>query len=179
MKKLLFAAISLAALPWVMGCGQPAAQHGADPLVDVRSDEFAVEPIDAAVDLGPPPHPKPKPAPHPTPKPPPHPKPIGPVPKGHFQPYAGHPYSGGMHGAWAKHWLGHHYHGKYYFYGVYMNTWRGYTFRVWNERWLYWSPEDYCWYRYDEVLQVFIPLNPDGTDAIDTAPPPPPPPPDK
>ena len=30
---------------------------------------------------------------------------------------------------------------------------------------------DYCWYRYDEVLGVFIPVNSDGTDAIDTAPP--------
>jgi len=134
-----------------------------------------MEPVDPAAEpgLGPPPHPKPKP--------PPHPKPIGPAPKGYFLPYAGHPYHGGMYGAWAKHWLGHHHHGHYYLYGVYLNTWRGYTYRVWNERWLYWSPEDYCWYRYDEVLGVFIPLNPDGTDAVDTAPPPPPlpPPPDK
>jgi hypothetical protein len=109
---------------------------------------------------------------------PPHPsKTFGPQPKGYFKPHPGHPYHGGKYGPWAKHWLGHHHHGTYYLYGVYRPGWHGYSYRVWNGRWLYWSPEDYCWYRYDTVLSVFIPLNPDGTDAIDTAPPPPPPPP--
>jgi hypothetical protein len=167
MKKLRLAAISLTALPWVTGCAQPVAQPASDPPADVRTNVFAAEAVDPAVDLGPPPHPTPKPLPHP--------KPIGPKPKGHFQPHAGHPYPGGLHGAWSKHWLGHHHHGQSYLYGVYLPTWRGYTYRVWNARWLYWSPDDYCWYRFDEALGVFIPLNLDGTDAIDTAPPPPPP----
>jgi hypothetical protein len=180
MKKLLLAAIALAVLSWVL-CGgksfsgepaatKPAAKPAADP-----AKGLAVEPVKSPADLGPLPHPKPM-LPPPKIKPP-HPKPIGPKPKGYFKPYAGHPYHGGIHGKWAKAWVGHHHHGKHYLYGLYLPSWRGYTYRVWNERWLYWSPEDYCWYRYDPVLGVFIPLNPNGTDAIDTAPPPPPPPP--
>jgi len=157
MKKLLFTAFALAVLPWVLAWNKPVA---------AQLDEFAVTSVAPDTDAGPPPKHKP-----------PHPHPIGNKPKGYFKPYAGHPYHGGKYGVWAKHWLGHHHHGHHYLYGVYMGSWQGYTIRVWNERWLYWSPEDYCWYRYDEVLGVYIPLNPDGTDAIDTAAPPPPPPP--
>ncbi len=179
MRKWLFAAIALAVLPWVAGCDKSAPAGPANPAVAPdadAADALAVEPVDLAAEPGPgpPPHPKP---PLPPPKVYPHPKPLGPKPPGHFQPYAGHPYHGGQHGPWANYWLGHHHHGHHYLYGVYVNTWRGYTYRVWNGRWLYWSPADYCWYRYDEELATFIPVNPDGTDAIDTAPPPPPPPP--
>lgn len=172
MKKLLLAAAAV--LPCLLGCNKPAAQPGAQaaaaqPAAD-PSNLFVVETVDPAADMPPPPHPKPQPKF----------KPIGPKPKGFFAPTPGHPYPGGMHGPWAKHWLGHHHHGQHYLYGLYQPTWRGYTYRVWNGRWLYWSPEDYCWYRFDESLGAYIPLNPDGTDAIDmaaSAPPPPPPPP--
>jgi hypothetical protein len=186
MRKWLLAAVALAILPMV-GCDKPtpieaAANIAADPAAD-PADGLVVEPVDPTADpgLGPPPHPKPKPGPPhkagPHPKPKPHPKPIGHKPKGYFHPYKGHPFHGGMHGPWAKHWLGHHHHGHHYLYGVYSKAWRGYTHRVWNERWLYWSPDDYCWYRYDEEETVFIPLDDDGTDAFDSEPPPPPPPP--
>jgi len=171
MRNLLSAAIALAILPWILGCDKPLAKPLADPPVasagTVSAAVFTAEWVDPSADLGAPPHPKPQPQPHP--------KPYGPQPKGYFHPHPGHPYPGGMHGPWAKHWLGHHYHEHYYLYGVYLPTWQGYTFRVWNGRWLYWSPADYCWYRYDDALGVFIPLNSDGTDAFDTTPPPPPP----
>ena len=172
MKKFILVAISLAVLPWVLGCVKPAPAEPPEP-----SDGLALESVEPAADsdLGAPPHPRPRPSPHPQPKPPPHPRTIGPRPTGYFQPHAGNPYFGGMHGPWAKHWLGHHYHGRHYLYGVYLPTWRGYTYRVWNERWLYWSPQDYCWYVYDEALGVFVPLNPDGTVAIDMTPSLPPP----
>jgi hypothetical protein len=165
MKKLLVAPIALAMLTGMLGCEKPAAKAVANAM----DDGLLVEAVDPATDVGPPPHAKPNP--------PVHLNPMGSKPKGYFQPHAGKPYSGGKHGPHAKYWAGHHHHGKYYLYGVYLSNWVGYTYRVWNGRWLYWSPEDYCWYRYDEMLNVFIPLNPNGTDAIDTAPPPPPPPP--
>ncbi len=177
MKQLLLAAFALAVLPWVLGCDNPAAKPSyATPSAE-PSDAFVVEAVEPSVD------PKPPPPPHPKPKPPVQLKPVTPKPKGYFVPSAGHPYHGGIKGPWAKHWIGHHHHGRHYLYGLYLPTWQGYTYRVWNGRWLYWSPLDYCWYRYDPVLGAFIPLNPDGTDALDTAPPPPvpppPPPPDR
>ncbi len=194
MKKSLLALIALALLAWLMGLDKAgtklvAAEPAADRTVVTTADPAQGWFVNTSAKVGRPAYrsrpayTRPRPAytrprtvytrprtVYPRPR-----VAIGPRPRGHFYPYAGHPYPGGRYGPWARYWLGHFYHGRYYLYGVYLPTWPGYTDRVWNGDWLYWSPVDYCWYRFDVRLNVFIPLNPDGTDAIDTAPLPPPP----
>ena len=60
-----------------------------------------------------------------------------------------------------QHSLGYTHRGHTYNYHHYNSSWRGWNHRTWHNRrnyWIYYSPSDNCWYRYDETDEVYLPI---------------------